>query len=101
MNEFLLESQDLNGDGIIEFSTSVRPKGQEEYPNAEFRPSEERYVNIEQGYFITIPKELVGEITIQEGSKSTQYLLYTDTDEKWLEVHTFDGKVKNYEAQSK
>ncbi|VXC62890.1 hypothetical protein BACI71_40479 [Bacillus mycoides] len=27
MNEFLLESQDLNGDGIIEFSTSVRPKG--------------------------------------------------------------------------
>ncbi|WP_252188797.1 hypothetical protein [Bacillus mycoides] len=69
--------------------------------NAEFRPSEERYVNIEQGYFITIPKELVGEITIQEGSKNTQYLLYTDTDEKWLEVHTLDGKVKNYEAQSK
>ncbi|KUH42014.1 hypothetical protein M2E15_2106 [Bacillus mycoides] len=24
--------------------------------NAEFRPIEERYVNIEQGYFITIPK---------------------------------------------
>ena len=53
-----------------------------------FGLSEERYVNIEQGYFITIPKNLVGEITIQEGSKNTQHLLYTDTDEKWLEVHT-------------
>ncbi|EOP75433.1 hypothetical protein IIQ_05526 [Bacillus cereus VD118] len=120
MNEFLLESQDVNGDGIIEFLISVHPNGWKEHPyaenllfeqyvqwkgNAEFQPKEERYVNIEQGYFITIPKKLVGEITIQADSKNTQHFLYTDTDEKWLEVHTFDAKVwpkaKNYEAAVK
>ncbi|MED2795409.1 hypothetical protein P4256_27660 [Bacillus wiedmannii] len=117
MNEFLLESQDVNGDGIIEFSISVHPKGWEEHShaeatlfeqyvqwkgNAEFQPIDEKHVNIEQGYFITIPKKLVKEITIQEGSKNTQHLRYTDTDEKWLEVHTFDTRVwpkmKNYEV---
>ncbi|EOO70327.1 hypothetical protein IIC_04769 [Bacillus cereus VD021] len=52
-----------------------------------------------------MPKKLVGEITIQAGSKNTQHFLDTDTDEKWLEVHTFDAKVwpkaKNYEAAVK
>ncbi|WP_229194008.1 hypothetical protein [Bacillus cereus] len=43
MNEFLLESQDLNGVGIIDFSTSVRPKGWGEYPYAEI-PLFEQYV---------------------------------------------------------
>ena len=120
LNEFILESQDVNGDGIIEFATSVRPKGWEERShaesplferyvqwdkNVEFKPIEERYVNIEQGYFVKIPRELVGKLTIQEDSKNTQRLLYADTNETWLEIHIFNrkewSKVQNYEAAVK
>ncbi|MFJ8356631.1 hypothetical protein ACIQ69_25690 [Bacillus paramycoides] len=120
INESVLESQDVNGDGIIEFATSVRPKGWEESSHAktplferyvqwngstEYKPIEERYVNIKQGYFITIPRDLIGKITIQERSNNIQRLLYTDTNETWLEIHTFHRKewpkVQGYEAAVK
>lgn len=71
----------------------------------EFKPMEERYVNAELGYYITISKKLIEKITLQEESKTTQCFLYIDTDKTWLEVYTFDykewPKIKNYEAAVK
>lgn len=120
INEFMSESQDVNGDEIVEFAKSVRPRGWEEHSyagtplfvryvkwdgNTEFKPIEERYVNTELGYYVAIPKKLIGKITLQEDSKTTQRFLYTNTDKTWLEVHTFDykewPKIKNYEAAVK
>lgn len=43
MNEFLLASQDVNGNGIIEFLIPVHPNGWKEHPHAE-NPLFEQYV---------------------------------------------------------
>lgn len=122
MNEYMIESKDVNGDGIIEFANIVVPKGWEESSYAEhprferyvqwdgengFNPVEERYVNGEQGYFIQIPKELVGKITLatKPSPENIQQFLWAETGDPWLEVHTFKrtewSKVKNYEAAVK
>ncbi|KEK24162.1 hypothetical protein [Bacillus gaemokensis] len=122
INDFVLESQDVNRDGIIEFATTVQAKGWEEHSHAEspqferyvqldgnsgFKLIEERYINVEQGYFVKIPRELIGKITLsaENTSKNIQSFLYADTNEPWLEVHTFKHKewlnVQDYEAAVK
>ncbi|SDY96743.1 lipoprotein [Bacillus sp. 166amftsu] len=122
MSAYVVESKDINGDGIIELGNTIVPKGWEESSYAEspmferyvqwdgeneFKPVEEVYINIEQGYIIEIPKELVGKITLatKTSSKNIQRFLWADTGETWLEVHTFKRKewpnIKNYEVAVK
>lgn len=117
-NGSVMESQDINGDGIIEFATKIEPKGWEESAYAEipwferyvqwdekngFKPVQERYVNVEQGYYVNIPADLIGNITIAKtDAKDAQHFIYGDTNKTWLEVHTFKRTewkdVKEYDA---
>ena len=68
----------------------MRPKGWEEVSYGEstmferylqwsedgIKPIEERYVNIEKGYFVKIPQALIGKITVpvQQGASDVQNL---------------------------
>ncbi|KFN01963.1 VCBS repeat-containing protein [Bacillus clarus] len=121
LNDFVVESKDINEDGILEFVRTVRPKGWEEKSHGEsplleryvqwseegIKPIEERYVNIEKGYFVKIPKELIGKITIptQQEESNVQKFSNASTNELWLEVHIFKRKgwmkIKGYEAAVK
>lgn len=105
VRESLVESKDVNNDGIIDFASTFKPKGWEEKTNPErpmferylqlkennFTAIEERYINLENGYIIRIPKELIGKITLATNNKvnNIQRLLYAKTNETWLEVYTF------------
>ncbi|MFJ8413719.1 hypothetical protein ACQKNN_11510 [Bacillus paramycoides] len=120
-NDYVVESKDVNEDGIIEFVRTVRPKGWEDksYGDSPFferyiqwsedgtKPIEERYINIEKGYFVKIPEELMGKITIpdQQKESNVQKFLDASTNEVWLEVHIFKRrdwfKIKGYEAAVK
>ncbi|MFV1008949.1 hypothetical protein [Bacillus cereus] len=106
--ESLVESKDVNKDGIIEFPNTFEPKGWEEQPHSnrplferylqwegnDFTPIEERYVNVENGYYIEIPKDLIGKITLENNkTKNIQRLLNTDTNETWLQIYTFNPKI--------
>ena len=86
-NEYVVESKDVNEDGIIEFVRTVRPKGWEDKPHGDsplferyiqwsesgIKPIEERYIDIEKGYYVKIPKELIGKLRYQM-SKRNQIL---------------------------
>lgn len=75
-NEYVVESKDVNEDGIIEFVRTVRPKGWEDkshgdsplferyiqWSESRIKPIEERYIDIEKGYYVKIPKELIGKL---------------------------------------
>ncbi|MFY0165625.1 hypothetical protein P3K79_19295 [Bacillus anthracis] len=120
-NEYVVESKDVNEDGIIEFVRTVRPKGWEDKPHGDsplferyiqwsesgIKPIEERYIDIEKGYYVKIPKELIGKITISDEQKesNSQKFLETSTNETWLEVHMFKRKewfgIKGYSAAVK
>ncbi|MED0970897.1 hypothetical protein [Bacillus paramycoides] len=120
-NDYVVESKDVNEDGIIEFVRTVRPKGWEDksYGDSPLferyiqwsedgtKPIEERYINIEKGYFVKIPEELMGKITIpdQQKESNVQKFLDASTNEVWLEVHIFKRrdwfKIKGYEAAVK
>ncbi|PFD40439.1 hypothetical protein CN285_14350 [Bacillus cereus] len=120
-NDYVVESKDVNEDGIIEFVRTVRPKGWEDksYGDSPLferyiqwsedgtKPIEERYINIEKGYFVKIPEELMGKITIpdQQKESNVQKFLNASTNEVWLEVHIFKRrdwfKIKGYEAAVK
>ncbi|WP_433773647.1 hypothetical protein [Bacillus wiedmannii] len=120
-NEYVVESKDVNEDGIIEFVRTVRPKGWEDKSHGEsplferyiqwseagIKPIEERYIDIEKGYFVKIPEELIGKITIPDEQKESnaQKFLNVSTNEIWLEVHIFKRKewfkIKGYEAAIK
>ncbi|KWW51770.1 hypothetical protein AWW69_00100, partial [Bacillus cereus] len=120
-NEYVVESKDVNEDGIIEFVRTVRPKGWEDKPHGDsplferyiqwsesgIKPIEERYIDIEKGYYVKIPKELIGKITISDEQKesNSQKFWETSTNETWLEVHIFKRKdwfkIKGYEAAVK
>ncbi|HDR6957877.1 TPA: hypothetical protein QCV97_005626 [Bacillus cereus] len=106
ITESLIESQDVNNDGIIDFPSTFEPKGWEDEAYSErpkferylqweendFTPIEERYVNVEKGYYVKIPKELIGKITLApDNKKGFQCLLDVDTNEPWLEVYTFNS----------
>ena len=83
-NEYVVESKDVNEDGIIEFVRTVRPKGWEDKSHGDsplferyiqwsesgIKPIEERYIDIEKGYYVKIPKELIGKITIPDQQKN-------------------------------
>ncbi|MCU4836758.1 hypothetical protein OCF61_28540 [Bacillus cereus] len=105
ITESLIESKDVNNDGIIDFANTFEPKGWEEKSFLErprferylqweentLTPIEERYVNIEKGYYVKIPKELIGKITLEpDNKKGFQCLFYVDTNEPWIEVYTFN-----------
>ncbi|MFJ8453431.1 hypothetical protein [Bacillus paramycoides] len=120
-NDYVVESKDVNEDGIIEFVRTVRPKGWEDksygdsplferyiqWSEDRTKPIEERYINIEKGYFVKIPEELMGKITIpdQQKESNVQKFLDASTNEVWLEVHIFKRrdwfKIKGYEATVK
>ncbi|PEC21349.1 hypothetical protein [Bacillus cereus] len=120
-NEYVVESKDVNKDGIIEFVRTVRPKGWEDKSHGDsplferyiqwseegIKPIEERYIDIEKGYFVKIPEKLIGKITISDERKksNTQKFLDVSTNEIWLEVHIFKRKewfkIKGYEAAVK
>ncbi|MCH4566669.1 hypothetical protein [Bacillus sp. ES1-5] len=120
-NDYVVESKDINEDGIIEFVRTVRPKGWEEVSYGEstmferyiqwsedgIKPIEERYINIEKGYFVKIPQPLIGKITVpvQQEASDVQKFIDTTTNELWLEVHIFKRKewfkIKGYEAAVK
>lgn len=120
-NDYVVESKDVNEDGIIEFVRTVRPKGWEEVSYGEstmferyiqwseegIKPIEERYVNIEKGYFVKIPQALIGKITVpvQQEAPDVQKFIDATTNEIWLEVHIFKRKewfkIKGYEAAVK
>lgn len=120
-NEYVVESKDVNEDGIIEFVRTVRPKGWEDKSHGDsplferyiqwsesgIKPIEERYIDIEKGYYVKIPKELIGKITIidQQKESNSQKFLDTRTNEIWLEVHIFNRKewfnIKGYSAAIK
>ncbi|HDX9510416.1 TPA: hypothetical protein ROY06_003706 [Bacillus cereus] len=120
-NEYVVESKDVNEDGIIEFVRTVRPKGWEDKSHGDsplferyiqwsesgIKPIEERYIDIEKGYYVKIPKELIGKITIpdQQKESNSQKFLDTRTNEIWLEVHIFKRKewfnIKGYSAAIK
>ncbi|MGE7883986.1 hypothetical protein [Bacillus sp. NPDC094077] len=120
-NEYVVESKDVNKDGIIEFARTVRPKGWEDksYGDSPLferyiqwgedgtKPIEERYIDIEKGYFVKIPEELIGKITIpdQQKESNVQKFLDASTNEIWLEVHIFKRKewfkIKEFEAAVK
>ncbi|MED1409953.1 MULTISPECIES: hypothetical protein [Bacillus] len=120
-NDYVVESKDVNEDGIIEFVRTVRPKGWEDKSHGDSllferyiqwsedgtKPIEERYINIEKGYFVKIPEELMGKITIpdQQKESNVQKFLDASTNEVWLEVHIFKRrdwfKIKGYEAAVK
>ncbi|MGN4423311.1 hypothetical protein ACTFQN_05565 [Bacillus cereus group sp. MYBK30-1] len=120
-NDYVVESKDVNEDGIIEFVRTVRPKGWEDKSHGDSplferyiqwsedgtKPIEERYINIEKGYFVKIPEELMGKITIpdQQKESNVQQFLDASTNEVWLEVHIFKRrdwfKIKGYEAAVK
>ena len=69
-NEYVVESKDVNEDGIIEFVRTVRPKGWEDKSHGDsplferyiqwsesgIKPIEERYIDIEKGYYVKILK---------------------------------------------
>lgn len=120
-NEYVVESKDVNEDGIIEFVRTVRPKGWEDKSHGDsplferyiqwsesgIKPIEERYIDIEKGYYVKIPKDLIGKITIldQQKESNSQKFLDTRTNEIWLEVHIFKRKewfnIKGYSAAIK
>ncbi|MGR3777931.1 hypothetical protein ACT1UG_19820 [Bacillus paramycoides] len=120
-NDYVVESKDVNEDGIIEFVRTVRPKGWEDKSHGDSplferyiqwsedgtKPIKERYINIEKGYFVKIPEELMGKITIpdQQKESNVQKFLDASTNEVWLEVHIFKRrdwfKIKGYEAAVK
>ncbi|MBE5105048.1 hypothetical protein IGI01_07035 [Bacillus thuringiensis] len=120
-NEYVVESKDVNEDGIIEFVQTVRPKGWEnksygdsplferyiQWSEDGTKPIEERYINIEKGYFVKIPEELIGKITIPDQHKESnvQKFLDASTNEIWLEVHIFKRKewpkIKGFEGAVK
>ncbi|PEQ57961.1 hypothetical protein [Bacillus cereus] len=120
-NEYVVESKDVNEDGIIEFVRTVRPKGWEDKSHGDsplferyiqwsesgIKPIEERYIDIEKGYYVKIPKELIGKITIidQQKESNSQKFLDTRTNAIWLEVHIFKRKewfnIKGYSAAIK
>ena len=120
-NEYVVESKDVNEDGIIEFVRTVRPKGWEDKSHGDsplferyiqwsesgIKPIEERYIDIEKGYYVKIPKDLIGKITIPDEQKesNSQKFLETSTNKTWLEVHIFKRKewfkIKGYEAAVK
>ncbi|MED4953128.1 hypothetical protein P9763_31820, partial [Bacillus cereus] len=120
-NEYVVESKDVNEDGNIEFVRTVRPKGWEDKSHGDsplferyiqwsesgIKPIEERYIDIEKGYYVKIPKELIGKITIpdQQKESNSQKFLDTRTNEIWLEVHIFKRKewfnIKGYSAAIK
>ncbi|HDX9610776.1 TPA: hypothetical protein ROY01_001797 [Bacillus toyonensis] len=120
-NEYVVESKDVNEDGIIEFVRTVRPKGWEDKSHGDSplferyiqwsedgtKPIEERYIDIEKGYFVKIPEELIGEITIpdQQKESNSQKFLDVNTNEIWLEVQIFKRKewfkIKGFEAAVK
>ena len=119
-NEYVVESKDVNEDGIIEFVRTVRPKGWEDKSHGDsplferyiqwsesgIKPIEERYIDIEKGYYVKIPKELIGKITIpdQQKESNSQKFLDTRTNKIWLEVHIFKRKewfnIKGYSADN-
>ncbi|EJR60820.1 hypothetical protein IIO_03154 [Bacillus cereus VD115] len=120
-NEYVVESKDVNEDGIIEFVRTVRPKGWEDKSHGDSplferyiqwsedgtEPIEERYIDIEKGYFVKIPEELIGKITIpdQQKESNSQKFLDVNTNEIWLEVQIFKRKewfkIKGFEAAVK
>ncbi|EOP29022.1 lipoprotein [Bacillus toyonensis] len=120
-NEYVVESKDVNEDGIIEFVRTVRPKGWEDKSHGDSplferyiqwsedgtKPIEERYIDIEKGYFVKIPEELIGKITIpdQQKESNSQKFLDVNTNEIWLEVQIFKRKewfkIKGFEAAVK
>ena len=81
-NEYVVESKDVNEDGIIEFVRTVKrlkDKSHGDSPLFEryiqwsesgIKPIEERYIDIEKGYYVKIPKELIGKITIPDQQKN-------------------------------
>lgn len=86
-NDYVVESKDINEDGIIKFVRTVRPKGWEEvsygestmferyiqWSEDEIKPIEERYINIEKGYFVKIPQALIGKINCSSSARSIRY----------------------------
>ncbi|PHD66418.1 hypothetical protein COF61_09915 [Bacillus toyonensis] len=120
-NEYVVESKDVNEDGIIEFVRTVRPKGWEDKSHGDSplferyiqwsedgtKPIEERYIDIEKGYFVKIPEELIGKITIPDQQKESNFQKFLDvnTNEIWLEVQIFKRKewfkIKGFEAAVK
>ncbi|MBJ8074580.1 hypothetical protein JDS92_04305 [Bacillus cereus group sp. N12] len=120
-NEYVVESKDVNEDGIIEFVRTVRPKGWEDKSHGDSplferyiqwsedgtKPIEERYIDIEKGYFVKIPEELIGKITIpdQQKESNSQKFLDVNTNAIWLEVQIFKRKewfkIKGFEAAVK
>lgn len=87
MKEYPLYSRDLNGDGVIEAGGMYIPKGYEDAAMAEIpfiqvyydykldgskTTAEERYAEEGQHFYITIPSDLYGKVTVKRLDQSVQ-----------------------------
>jgi hypothetical protein len=87
MKEYPLTSRDLNGDGVIEAGGMYIPKGYEDAAMAEIpfiqiyydynldgskTAVEERYAEEGQHFYITIPSDLYGKITVKRLNQGIQ-----------------------------
>jgi hypothetical protein len=105
MKAYPLYSRDINGDGIIEVGGMYIPKGYEEAALAEIpflytyndykldgskETIEERYTDEGQHFYITIPTDLYGKVTIVKGENEVQ--LVSTEDESILFTVKWTGK---------
>lgn len=112
-------SKDINNDGVIEVAGMYIPKGWEDSAFAEIpfihvyvdyrvngtrQTIEERYTNGEKNFYITIPSELYGNVTIEKLEKGVRLLSSSDKkvlfQVKWVNKESFDAsKVKLRETK--
>lgn len=100
IKEYPLYSKDINDDGVIEVGGMYIPKGWEEEAfadipfieyystysiNGEEKKIEERYTNREHKFYITIPVDWHGKVTIKKVENSIQLISVSD-DELLFEV---------------
>lgn len=99
MKEYPLYSRDINGDGIIEVGGMYIPKGYEEAAMAEIPfidtyndykidgtkvTIEERYSDEGQHFYITIPKEWFGKVTVERQENEIRLVSTKDNKELFL-----------------
>lgn len=100
IKEYPLYSKDINNDGVIEVGGMYIPKGWEEEAsadiqfieyyssysiNGEEKKIEERFTNREHKFYITIPEEWYGKVTVKELENGIQLISVSD-DELLFEV---------------
>lgn len=102
IKDYPLYSKDINNDGVIEVGQMYIPKGWEEEASAnipyieyyssysiigEEKKIEERFTNREHKFYITIPEEWYGKVTVKELENGIQLISVSDDellfDVKW------------------